>query len=131
MPGRPDDADQPRSAFAPGAMEEVLELPQLLVAPDERRLEGIRAPDAAALRDDAQGTPGRDRADLALEDLVGRGLEGDRARSGALRRLADEHRRRRGDALEPAGRIDQVAGHHALVGGTQGDGGLAGQDCRP
>ena len=110
MPAGPDDADQPRSAFAAGGVEEVLELPQLLVAADERRLERLRSPDAAALGDDAQGTPGWDGADLALEDLVGGGLEDDRAGGGALGRLADEHGRGRGDALQPAGRVDHVAG---------------------
>ena len=39
--GRPDDADEPRPALAAGRVEQVLELAQLLVAADERRLERL------------------------------------------------------------------------------------------
>ena len=53
-------------------------------------------PTPPTLGDDPEGAPGRDGADLALEDLVAGGLEGDRAAGRALGRLADEDGRRRG-----------------------------------
>jgi hypothetical protein len=68
---------------------------RLLVATDERRLQGLGPADTASLRDDSQGAPGGDRSDLALEDLVVDGLEDDGAAGGALGGLADEHGRRR------------------------------------
>ena len=75
MPAGPDDADEPGLALAGRGVEQVLELPQLLVAADERRLERVGPVAAAALRDDAQGAPGRDGAGLALERLLARRLE--------------------------------------------------------
>ena len=68
-----------------GGVEQVLEQPQLVVAADERRLEGVRAAAAAALGDDPQGAPGRDRGRLALERLLAGRLEGDGARSRRAR----------------------------------------------
>ena len=50
-----------------GRVEEVLEQPELVVAPDERRLERVGPAAAAALGDDAQGPPRGDRRRLALE----------------------------------------------------------------
>ena len=61
-PGRADDADQPRPALAGRGVVEVLELAELLVATDERRLERLGPADAAALGDDADRAPGGDRA---------------------------------------------------------------------
>ena len=46
---------------AAGRVEEVLEQAQLVVAADEGGLERLRPVAAAALGDDAQGAPGRDR----------------------------------------------------------------------
>ena len=43
--------------------------------------------------------------------------------------LADEDGAGRCNRLQPAGRVDQVAGHHALVGSADGHGRLAGQDA--
>ena len=62
IPAGPDDADQPRPALARRGVEEVLELAELLVAPDERRLERLRPADPAALGDDPDGAPGGHRA---------------------------------------------------------------------
>ena len=129
--GRPDHADEARSALATGRVEEVLQLPEFLVATDERCLEGLGPADAAALRDDAKGAPGGDGTHLALEDLVGRGLEDDGAPRCALGGLPDEHGRGRGHALEAARRVDHVAGDHALVGGAEGDRRLAREDPGP
>ncbi len=111
----------------PDRVELLLELPQLLVAADERRLERVRASVAAALRDDAERLPRRDGAGLALERVVADGLEHDRRLRRAPGGLADQHGARLGDALQPGRGVDEVAGHHALVGGAQRDRRLAGQ----
>ena len=112
-------------------MEEILELAQLLVAANEWGFQSLGAPDAAPLGDDAEGVPGRDRTDLALEHLVGRGLESDRTRGRALGRLADQHRGGSRRTLEAARRVDHVARDHALVRGPERDCGLARQDPDP
>ena len=114
-----------------GRMEEVLEQAQLVVAADEGGLERLRPVAAAPLRDDPQGAPGGDRGGLALEVLLAGRLEGDRRGRGPLRRLADQDRARGGGRLEPGGRVDEVAGDHPLVRGTDRDGGLAGEDAGP
>ena len=79
-----------------GRVEQVLELAELLVAADERRLERVAPVPPAALGDDPEGAPGRDRAVLALERLLAGVLEDDRARRGPLGGLADEHGARAG-----------------------------------
>ena len=82
--------------------DQVLEQPQLLVPADERRLEQVGAALAAALGDDPQRAPGRDRRLLALERLLARLLEGDGRARGALGGLAHEHGAGLGDGLEAA-----------------------------
>ena len=126
--GRTDDAHQADAALAGRGVEVILELAELLVPPDEGRLERLRPTDPAALGDDAERPPGRDRADLALQDLLAGRLEDDRARRRSLGRLPDEDGARRSHRLEAAGRVDQVAADHALVGGAERDCRLAGQD---
>ena len=62
MPAGPDDADTSRdAALALGGVEQVLEQAQLLVAPDERRLERLAPVAPAALGDDAHRPPRRHR----------------------------------------------------------------------
>ena len=129
--GRPDDTDEARPTLSPGRVEQVLELPEFLIATDERCFKGIGPADAATLRDDSDGTPGWDRACLALEQLVGRRLKDDRTPGGAPGRLTDEHGRRQGGALKAARRVDHVAGDHPLVCGAEVDRRLAGQDPGP
>ncbi len=130
IPAGPDDRDEPRALLPRGRVVQVLEQPQLVVAADERRLERLAAT-AAPLGDDPQRDEGRDRARLALERLLAGGLEGDRPRGRSPGRLADEHGSRGGRRLEPGRRVDEVAGHEALVGRAQRDRGLAGQDAGP
>ncbi len=136
-PGLAGDRDEPGALLAGGGVEEVLEEAQLLVATDERRLEPVAPAEALALADDAEGQPGGHRQLLALQDLVGDGLEGDRAGRGSLGRVADEDRAGRGRGLEPRGGVDEVAGHHPLVARADRHRGLAGQhagaglDARP
>ena len=98
--GRADDAHQPRPPLAAGGVEQVLEQAQLVVAADERRLERLAAVAPAALGDDAQRAPCRDGRRLALEHLLARLLEGDRARS---RRAGWPRRRARCPAARPTG----------------------------
>ena len=125
----PGDADQPRAGLASDGMQHVLELAQLLVTAGERGLEGVGAALPAALRDDPDGTPRRDRARLALQRVVAQRLEHDRALGPAPGGVADEHGAGLRDALKPGGGVDQVAGDHALVGGAQRHRGLSGEDA--
>ena len=95
MPAWPMTDTKRRPLLAPGGVEQVLEQAQLLVAADERRLEALGPIDAAELGHDAQGPPRRDRATLALEQLLAGRLVGDRRRGRAVGRLADQHAARR------------------------------------
>ena len=88
--GGPDDGHQPEAAFATGRVEQVLEHAQLVVAADERRLDGVAPVAAAAFCHDAHCAPGRHGAGLALQDLVADRLEGNRLGRRALRSLADQ-----------------------------------------
>jgi hypothetical protein len=127
----PGDRDQPRPPIAARRGDEVLQEPELLVPAHEGRLREVRATLAAALGDDAQGSPGRDRGRLALEGLLAGRLEGDRPGGGPLGRLADEDRAGGGHGLQAGGGVDEVARDHALVRRPQGDRRLAGQDPGP
>ena len=114
-----------------GRRVQVLERAELLVPPDKGRLEGVAPVPAAALRDDAEGAPGGDRGGLPPQGLLARGLEGDRAGCRPPGGLAHQHGPRRRDRLEPGRGVDDVARHHPLVRGPEGDRGLAGQDPGP
>ena len=85
----------------------------------------------AALGDHPKRAPHGDRGGLALEHVLAGLLERDRGARRAEGGLADEHGTGRGDRLDPGGRVDHVAGDHALVGGAERHRGLAGQDARP
>ena len=69
-----------------------------LVAAHERRLEALRATDAADLGHDAQRAPGRHRRRLALEQLLAGGLVRDGTQGRRARGLAHQHRAGRRDA---------------------------------
>ena len=62
-----DDRDELRSALLGRGVEELLDEPELAVAPDERRLEPGRTSRSAAQADDADRSPELDRLGLALE----------------------------------------------------------------
>ena len=126
---RAGDRHQPNPPVAADRMEDVLQLAQLLLAPDERRLEGIRPALAATLGHDAHRPPGRNRRGLALQRVVAERLEDDGALRRPTRGLADEHGPCLRDALEARRGVDEVAGHHALVRRVQRDRRLAGQDA--
>ena len=130
MPAWPDDRGEPRPTLAAGRVDEVLEQAQLCLSPDERRLEAVRAADAAALGDDPNGSPGRDRQALPaglLADL----LEGDRVAGRAERRLTDEHGARVGRGLEAAAVFTRSPATMPWPVGTDRDGRVAGQHRRP
>ena len=112
-------------------MEAVLDQAQLGLAPDEGCLQAGGPVGASALRHDADGAPCRDRRFLALQDLGAGLLEEDRRAGRAARRLADEDRAGRGDRLEAAGGVHEVARDQALVRGADRDGGLAREDPGP
>ena len=126
---RPGDRDEPHPPVAADGVEHLLELAQLLVAADERRLERVRAALAAACGHHPNGLPRGDGRCLALERVVADRLEHDGALRRPSRRLSDEHGPRLRDALQARGRVDEVAGHHALVLRVERDRGLAGQDA--
>ena len=131
IPAGPITRHEPGPAVAARRVEQVLELAQLVVAADERRLERLGPVPAADLGHDPERPPGRHRARLALEDLLAGLLERDRLRGRPLGRLADEDRARLGHRLEPRGRVDEVAGDHALVRRPDRDRRFAGQDAGP
>ncbi len=112
--GRTDDRDEPDALLAARGVEEVLEQAELLVAADEGRLEPLAAVASADLGHDPQRAPGRDRAGLALEQLLAGLFEGDGRRCRPMRRLADQDGARRCDRLQSRRGIDEVAGDHAL-----------------
>ena len=129
--GHAGDRHEPRALVAGRGEDDVAQQPELVVATDERRLDLVGPAAAAALGDDPDRAERRHRRDLALQDLVAGGLEGDGRIRGLLGLLADEDRARRGHALEARRGVDDVARDEALVGGADGHGGLAGQDAGP
>ena len=123
--GDAGDGDEVRAPAALAVVEEVLDQPQLAVAADERRLEALRLQRAARAGDDAQRAPGGNEPALALQLVQPRVLVDDRGLGRAARRLADEHLAGLGDALDPRGGVDEVAGDHALALGADRHRGLA------
>ena len=120
MPAGPDDRDQPRPLLAAGRVEQLLEQPELVVATDERRLEGVGAICDRRVRETTRSArqAGTGLA-LPLSDLLAGCLERDRLRRGPLSGLADEHGAGRRGRLEPSRGVDEVAGDHALVDGAR------------
>ena len=86
----PDDRDEVRPAVFGGGVVELLDEPQLAIAPDERRLETAGLRRSADEADDPHRLPELDRLGLALERVAARVLEDDGGFRRALRRLADE-----------------------------------------
>ena len=130
-PGLAGDRDMPGPPLADCCVEEVLEEAQLVDPPHEGRLERLRPIAAAPFRDDPQGTPGGHGGGLALEGRLPGRLEDDRGGGRPLGGFADEDRTRRGDRLEPGGRVDEVAGDHSLVDRPDRDRRFAGENPGP
>ena len=125
---RTDDRHEAGTAVARGGVEEILQLTQLGVAPDEGGLQALAAVAPAALGHHPEGPPGRHRGHLAFQHLLACLLEDDGPRGGALGRLAHEDGPRWGHRLEAASRVHEIARHHALVRGPNGHRGFAGED---
>ena len=126
--GFPGDRHEPSPTVAARGVEGVADEAELDIATDERRLETLRPADAPDLGHDPQRAIRGQRLGLALELQVASRLEGDRAGGGAARALPDQDRAGRGRRLEATGRVHQVTGDQPLVGRTDGDRSLAGQD---
>jgi hypothetical protein len=103
---------------------------QLSGAPDERRLDRLRAPDAAHVGEDAQRAPDVDRLAAALDHVRAGVLEGQRLLGRLPGHVVDEHRAGRRERLDPGRRVDGVADDHSLADGVELDGRLAGEDAR-
>ena len=122
------DRDHARLAVAAGGVQELLEEPELLGTPHERRLD--REPVLAlALGHHPERAPGAHGRLLALQVERADLLERDRARGRAEGGLAHEHGARLGRRLEAGGRVDHVAGHHALVHAASHRRRLTGEDA--
>ena len=128
---RTDDRDQARTLLAAGRVEQVLQEAQLRVPADERGFERLAPVASPAFCDDPERAPSGNGARFSLEHLLAGFLECDCPRRRALGGLANEHGPGRRNRLEAACRVDEVAGHHALVRGPDGDGRLASQDSGP
>ncbi len=129
--GRPDHRNESRPLFPAGHVEQVLEQAQLIVATDERSLQGLSSTTTPTLREDPERSPRWHGTGLALESLVPDLLERDRPRSRALGRLAHEDGPGDRDRLESARGVDEIAGDHPLIGRADGDCGLPGHDAGP
>ena len=108
-------------------VEELLDLAQLAVAADERRLEAGRLQRAARAGDDAQRPPERRQPHLPLQLVAAGVLVGDRLLGRAAGRLADEDGARLGERLDARSRVDEVARDHALALGADRHRRLAGE----
>ena len=128
---RPDHGHEPAPPFAPRRVEQLLQEAQLVLPPDEGRLQRLRPVPAAALGHDPDGLPGGNRRRLPLERLLAGRLEGDRLARGTLGRLAHEHGPRAGNGLEPRRGVHQVARDHSLAHRPERHRGLAGQHSGP
>ena len=124
-PGDPGDRDQLRPPLLRADVEQILDLAQLAVAADERRLQPLRLQRRRPPRDDAQRAPQRRLTLLALELEAARGLVDDRALGRPPRRLADEDRSGLRHRLHARRGVDEIAGHHPLADRGCVDRGLA------
>ena len=117
-----------RPLLSRGGVEQVLDESKLLVPTDERGFQALRSSDALALGHDPKRPPGLDRLLLALQVERSDLGEGDSARGGPPSGLVDEHCARRGNALDPRGRVDGVTEHHAFCHLADRDRHLSGDD---
>jgi hypothetical protein len=82
-------------------VEEVLDQPQLPVAPDERRLEPLRLERAARAGDDPERSIERVEAAFALQLVGPRAFVGDRLLGRTASRIADVDGAGLGHRLDP------------------------------
>ena len=129
--GDPGDRDQLRLPLVRADMEEILDLAELTVAADERRLEPCRLERAARPRDDTQRAMERNEADLPLQLVAARFRVRDRRLGDAPGRVTDEDGAGLGDRLNARGGVDEVAGDHAFAARTDRHGRLTREHPRP
>ena len=115
-----DHRDELRLALLGRGVEELLDEAQLAVAADERRLErrsnAVAPPRPATTRSARQSC---DRLRLALQLVLAGVLVGDRASERASVASPTSTVPGLGRRLDPRGRVDQVAGDHALALGAR------------
>ena len=115
----PGDAHQPGRAPVDAGMEQVLDQPQLGVATDERRFQPVDPLVTADVADDTLCGPQLGGRGLALEHVLTRAGEGDRAARQPQRRVVGQHLARLRCRLHPRRGVDRVAGDHALADGVE------------
>ena len=114
---RANDRHKASPLLAGGCVIEVLQERQLLVAADEGRLGAFAPPPAPDAAHDSNGAPGGNRALLPFRACSPAGSN--TMPAAAARWVASPTRTVPGrHALEPRGRVHEVAGDHALVGGA-------------
>ena len=128
-PGDAQDRDQAGAPLVARGVEEVLHEPELALAADERRFQPGRASLPAAVRSHALRLPEWHGLGLALERVLAGVRIGDRGLARPPRALADEHRPGLGRRLHARGRVDEVAGDHALALRADGDRRFSGDDA--
>ncbi len=130
-PGLALDHQQRRVPGLLGAVEQLLDQPQLAVAADQRRLEPVGPLGAAHRGHHGADRPQRHRVGLALHRVAADVDVGDRRGGQQPGRLVDPDLARGRRRLHPRRGVDRVAGDHALLGGADGHGHLAGHDADP
>ena len=123
----PGDRDHGRLGLLGRGVEQLLDHPELTVATDEGGFERVRAHRAERAGDHAERAMEVDRLRFALQLVLAVVLVDDRGLGGVHRRVTHEHLPGLGDRLDPRGGVDQVAHHHPLALGPEGDRGLAGE----
>ena len=111
-----------------GAWKKLLDQAELAVAPDERRLQPAERSAPPRPADDAERAPQRTGSALPFSSCSPASSYATAA-SVAPCRLADEDRAGLGRPLDSRGRVDDVAGDHALTLGAERDRRLAGEDA--
>jgi len=126
----PDDRHEPAPTFASRGVEELLEQAQLVLPPDERRLQRLRPVPAAALRDDPHRLPGRHGAAFPLSACS---PAGSKAIALLAARWVASPTRTVPDAQPTGAGTPCSRGRRrpSLPDRSERDGRLAGQDARP
>jgi hypothetical protein len=125
------DRDELCLLFVRRAMEELLDQAQLAIAADEGRFQAEGLERASPPRGYPQRAEEPERLGLALQLWAARVLVGDRRLARSLRRLSDEHSSGPCDRLHARGRVDQIAGNHALLESAGHDRRLTSQHACP
>ena len=130
-PRDPRHRDQLRPTLVGTDVEQVLDLPQLAVTADKRRLQPLRAQLTTHPGDHPQRPPQRRLSFLALQLMRARVFVDDRPLRRPPRRLTHEHPSRLRHRLHPRGGVHEITCHHPLADRRQIHGCLAGEDTGP